>query len=89
MRYADTVLDWEEKLGLPPEAASGAVKVTVTGRKHATVEHHRGLLGYSPELIEVHGGAVRVRILGSDLLLRAMDRETLVVTGSIAAVEYV
>ncbi len=32
--------------------------------------------------------AGRVRILGTELTLHAMDRDTLIVTGRIAAVEY-
>ncbi len=88
MKRGDTVLDLAEKLGVPAEAVSGLVKVTVVGRRQATVEHHRGLLGYSAELVEVAGGRTRVRIVGGGLLLRAMDRETLVVTGNITAVEY-
>ena len=88
MKHKDTVLDIAENLGLPPEAVSGTVKVTAWGRRQVTVEHHRGLLGYSGEAVEVSGGRVRVRILGSALELRAMDRETLVVTGNITAVEY-
>ena len=36
----------------------------------------------------VSAAAGRVRILGAELTLHAMDRDTLIVTGRIAAVEY-
>ena len=88
MKIRDTVADIAETLDIPPEAASGAVKVTLFGRRRAVVEHHRGLLGYTEELVEVNGGADRVRIMGSQLCLRAMDGETLLVTGHVSAVEY-
>lgn len=88
MKIRDTVADLADTLDLPPEAASGAVKVTVFGRRRAVVEHHRGLLGYTEELVEVNGGRDRVRILGAQLRLLAMDGETLLVTGQISAVEY-
>lgn len=52
------------------------------------VEHHRGLLGYDAQSVEVSAAAGRVRILGAELTLHAMDRDTLIVTGRIAAVEY-
>lgn len=87
MKFRDSVADLAERMDLPPEAA-GAVRVTVQGRRRVVVEYHRGLLGYSEEAVEVSGGPVRVRILGSGLQLRAMDRETLIVSGRIAAVEY-
>jgi len=88
MRIRDSVADLAETLDLPGEAVSGAVKVTLTGRRRAVVEYHRGLLGYTSESVEVSAGAERVRILGGGLLLRAMDSRTLVVTGRISGVEY-
>ena len=89
MNPKDAAIDLAERLEFPPEAVSGAVKVTVWDRRQAAVEHHRGLLGYSREAVEINAGRTRVRILGTALELRAMDRETVVVTGNITAVEYV
>ena len=88
MKHFDTARDMAEGLGWTPELFSGALRVTVWGRRQVMVEQHRGLLGYSGELIEVGGGKTRLRIVGSDMLLQAMDRETLVITGYITAVEY-
>lgn len=88
MKHFDTARDMAEGLGLTPELFSGALRVTVWGRRQVMIEQHRGLLGYSGELIEVGGGKTRLRIVGSEMLLTAMDRETLVITGNITAVEY-
>jgi len=88
MKHNDTARDLAEGLGLVPEFFSGALRVTVWGRRQVMVEQHRGLLGYSGELIEVGGGKTRLRIVGSNMHLAAMDSETLVVTGNITAVEY-
>lgn len=88
MRIRDTVADLADAMDLPPEAVADGLRVTVSGRSRVMVEHHRGLLGYGRETVEVSGGRTRLRILGSELTLRAMDRETLIVTGRIAAVEY-
>lgn len=88
MKIRETVADLAHALDLPPEAVSGALRVTVSGQRQVMVEYHRGLLGYTREVIDVNGGPVRLRILGSDLELRAMDRETLIVSGYIAALEY-
>ena len=38
--------------------------------------------------MEVGAGRGKLRIMGSELRLGAMDRETLVITGRIQAVEY-
>ena len=77
-----------EMLLLPPEALPGAERVTVQGRGCAVVENHRGVLGYDPGMVEVRLLRGRVRILGRELVIRAMDTRTLIVTGQIAAVEY-
>ena len=88
MKVRDTVADLAESLELPEEALSDALRVTIIGRRRAVVEHHRGLLGYDAQCVEVSTAAVRERLLGADLTLHAMDRDTLIVTGRIAAVEY-
>ena len=88
MKVRDTVADLAESLELPEEALSDALRVTIIGRRRAVVEHHRGLLGYDEQCVEVSAAAGRARILGADLTLHAMDRDTLIVTGRIAAVEY-
>lgn len=89
MKLRDTVADLADSLELPEEAVSDAMRVTLIGRRRAVVEHHRGLLGYDAQSVEVSAAAGRrVRILGAELTLHAMDRDTLIVTGRIAAVEY-
>ena len=88
MKHFDTARDMAEGLGLTPELFSGALRVTVWGRRQVMVEQHRGLLAYGSDLIEVGGGKTRLRILGTEMELQAMDRETLVITGNITAVEY-
>ena len=88
MKLRDTVADLADSLELPEEAVSDAMRVTLIGRWRAVVEHHRGLLGYDAQSVEVSAAAGRVRILGAELMLHAMDRDTLIVTGRIAAVEY-
>ena len=88
MKIRDTAADLAEAMELPAEAMTDAIKVTLTGRRRVVVEHHRGLLGYDVQAVDVSAGKGRVRILGSELELLAMDRETLIVTGKITGVEY-
>lgn len=88
MKLHQTVADFAQSLPLPPEAVGTALRVTVSGRRQVMVEYHKGLLGYTRETVEVSSGTTRLKILGSELELRAMDRETLIITGRIAALEY-
>ena len=75
------------RLDLPAEVVAGAPKVTVTGASRVLVENHRGLLAYSDTEVAVDGGSTRVLVRGDGLLLRAMDREMLLVTGTITGVD--
>lgn len=88
MKLRDTVADLADSLELPEEAVSDAMRVTLIGRAA-----RRG--GASPRTARIRRAERRgerrrrrVRILGAELTLHAMDRDTLIVTGRIAAVEY-
>ena len=74
-------------LGLPGEILENVPRLTLTGREQVLIENHKELLSYSAELVEIGCGRVHLRIRGERLLLRAMDREELLITGKIFAVE--
>ncbi|MEG1632427.1 MAG: YabP/YqfC family sporulation protein [Oscillospiraceae bacterium] len=78
--------DIAERLELPAEAA-GVLKVSLSGKRRVLVENHRGILEYADDCIEVAGGALRLRIRGDGLEIKAMDRADLLVTGTIFSVE--
>ena len=75
------------RLNLPKEVLEDVPRLTLTGSGQVLVENHKGLLSYSEELIEIGCGRLHLRVRGSDLLLRAMDREELLIHGKIIAVE--
>ena len=83
--------DWKEKLTarmeLPGELLDEIPRLTLTGGTQVLVENQKELLSYSDEMIELGCGRLRLRIRGENLLLRAMDREELLVTGRIFGVE--
>lgn len=87
MRKRGVALEIAERFDLPPEALSGVPKLTLTGSRRALVENHRGLLEYSRECVEINGGRIRLRLVGHDLELRAMDTSDIVITGEIFSVE--
>ena len=79
--------DLVERFDLPAETAAGAPKITVTGASRVVIENHRGLLEYSGTLIEAGAGRFHVRVRGEGLLLRAMDSEVLIISGTIFGVD--
>ena len=77
-----------EIFDLPGEAAAGQPRVTVTGAVKAHIENHRGLLEYSREQVSVNAGRMVIRIKGQGLDIAAMSDMELVVTGTVASVEF-
>lgn len=82
--------DWREDVAerfeLPAEAA-GLMKATLMGGGRLLIENRRALLEYSESCVEVSGGGARLRVLGDGLTLKAMDADSLIITGRIAALE--
>ena len=76
-----------ERFDLPGEAAAGAPRITLSGSSRVMVENHRGLLSYSDTMAEIRGARLLIRVRGDGLLLRAMDRDVVLVGGTIFGVE--
>ena len=87
MEWQKLLEETAHRFDLPADAAAGLPRITLTGRKRITVENHRGLLGWSESRAEINGGRVRVCITGSDLYLRVMKKDAVVITGEIYSVE--
>lgn len=88
MKERDTAAEIALRLELPPECLTDEPRITLRGRHQVTVEQHKGLLGYSHDAVEVNLSRGRMRLMGKDLVVRAMDGETLLVVGTVTAVEY-
>lgn len=73
---------------LPADALAGAPRVEMIGDGELRMGPHRGILAYGPEEIHISGGSLVVVVRGGGLELRAMTPEELLVTGTIAAVEF-
>ena len=77
-----------ERMELPTEALLGAAKLSVTGGRQALIENHRGILAYGPEQIVVSTGRGKICLNGSELRLRAMNKNELLVLGKLQSVEW-
>ena len=78
-----------ELFDLPADLVAGLPHLEMVGSRQLYVEHHKGILSYSEEQIDVNttGGVLRIR--GARLSLLAMTAEELRIGGDIAAVEWV
>ena len=75
------------RLDLPAESLPGAMRITISGGTRVLVEGHRGLLEYADDRIAAAGPGCRILIKGEGLGLVAMDRQELVASGRLWAVE--
>ena len=75
------------RMALPEELLPGTARLTLTGGDQVRIENQKCLLSFSPEMIEVGCGRLRLRVLGSGMELRGMDRDELLICGSISSVE--
>ena len=74
-------------LDLPSETLSDLPVGTFRGKGELTIENHRGILGYSGELIQiaVKGGSILIH--GRDLTIVHMSRRCLRIKGTITCME--
>ena len=76
-----------ERLGLPEELLDGASRLTLIGGNQVRIENYQCLLSYTAETLEVGSGRLRLRIRGEGLRICSMNREELLIEGTILAVE--
>ena len=78
-----------ELFDLPADIAAGLPHVEMIGSGHFYMEHHRGILSYSGEEIDINGDRMIIRVFGERLELVSMTGESLRIQGTIRRVEWV
>ncbi len=75
-------------LDIPAETMCSLPVSTLRGREDLTVENHRGILGYSGELIQVAVKGGSLLIYGKELTIAHMTRRCLQLKGRISRIEW-
>lgn len=78
-----------ELFDLPADLVAGLPHVEVLGNRQFYMEHHKGILSYSGEEIDINGDKLIIRVYGRDLELVSMTGEALRIRGAIDRVEWV
>jgi len=76
-----------DRMELPADAFSGAVKLTLNGRNHLLIENHSGIIKYGEEQTVIDCGGMKAIICGDGLSLTAMDRRDMLIKGRILSIE--
>ena len=89
MEKKKVFLEAAELFDLPADLVAGLPHVEVLGSGYSYMEHHRGILSYSGEEIDINGEGMIVRVYGKGLELVSMTGDALRIQGTIARVEWV
>lgn len=80
-----------ERLTAPArsDAVTTEAQIELSGNREALVDGCRGVLQYETGVIRLSTGRRVVRFQGSDLMIRAMQQNQLLITGTIVSVDFI
>ncbi len=87
MERKESILEKAVRVLDIPADVAGVPRIEILGDTELRVEYHKGILSYGTQEIHISGGKMVIRVLGSDLELKSMNAEELLITGRIRAVE--
>lgn len=76
-------------LDLPPDVILDLPKITMVGNTQLTLENHRGIIEYEPDLVRISTNRGEIRVRGSELSIGSIIKEEIQLQGRIAAVDLV
>ena len=74
--------------GTAPGHSAGFAKITLVGNLQLYVENHKGIIEYSTGLIRINTKSGILVVTGSDLSIRTIVIEEIIVVGRIDKVEF-
>ena len=77
-----------DTLELPRDAMPGAAQIELSDDREALVDGCRGVLQYDSDVIRLSTGRLVLRFTGHDLMIRAMQQEQLLISGTILSVDF-
>ena len=77
-----------EQLDVPEGMLRGLPQLTLDGDGQLLEERHLGIVEYGAQRIRIAAKEMTIEVLGSDLHLTAMDRDSIRIRGRIASVAY-
>lgn len=89
MKRKEKVKDILEFSQLPKEVITSEPKITIIGENEVNVENHKGLIMYDESTVKINTIYLPLTIRGTNLTIRKMDNEMMVIYGNIRCVEYI
>lgn len=87
-RMDDAREKWNDSLDARSITLSGVAQIELCGNREAVVDGCQGILQYEDTVIRVSTGRLIVRFTGSDLCIRTMQRNQILICGTIVSVDF-
>lgn len=75
-------------LDLPQDVVFDLPRITMIGNLQLYIENHRGVIGFSDELLRLRLTVGTLEITGQELVIRAILPEEVFIEGTIADIRY-
>lgn len=73
---------------LPKDIVMDLPKISVIGNIQLIISNHKGIIEYSNETIRINTNTGVVKILGSDMYLKTILTEEIIIAGTIEKIEF-
>ena len=78
-----------ELFELPREIMLNLPKISMIGSNQMLVENHKGVIEYTPQRIRVNSSIGVIRIQGTEMQLKNIAADDIMITGEIKTVEFI
>ncbi len=82
-QFASKMLDF------PPDVIGELPRITMMGNLQMYMENHRGIIRFTDQLLVLRIAAGRLEITGEQLIIKAISKDEVYVTGKIIKVHYI
>jgi sporulation protein YqfC len=73
---------------LPKDIIMDITRITIIGTNQVAIENHKGIIEYSEDQIRVNSGNGIIKVTGSNLNIKTILQEEIVIDGEISGVHF-
>jgi sporulation protein YqfC len=78
-----------ETFDLPQQIILDTPVVKIISNNELTIENHKGILEYSPNLLRMNSELGTIKIIGDNISIKEIDQWDIVICGEIRSLEYI
>jgi sporulation protein YqfC len=78
-----------ETFDLPQQIILDTPVVKIISNNELTIENHKGILEYSPNLLRMSSVLGTIKIIGNNIRIKEIDQYDIVICGEIHSLEYI